>query len=69
VCALCVARCIDRAGNATTTSITVTRVLLSQPPQPAVGQALLTQSLSMVSGTNQTGAFERGIRPDRQRAR
>jgi len=49
------ARGIDRAGNATTTSITVTRVLPSQPPQPAVGQALITQSLSIVSGNNQTG--------------
>jgi hypothetical protein len=47
----------DRAGNATTTSITVTRVLPSQPPPPAIGQALITQSLSIVSGNNQTGTI------------
>jgi hypothetical protein len=51
------AKGIDRAGNAATTSITVTRVLPSQPPQPTVGQALITQSLSIVSGNNQTGTI------------
>src|SRR6266404_6239893 len=35
--------------------VAVYRVLPSQPPQPAVGQALITQSLSIVSGNNQTG--------------
>src|SRR5262249_12793755 len=45
----------DRAGNSTTTSVTVTRVLPSQPPAPPIGQAVITQSLSIVSGNNQTG--------------
>jgi hypothetical protein len=47
----------DRAGNGTTTSITVTRVLPSQPPAPAIGKAVVTNSLSIVSGNNQTGTI------------
>jgi Glucodextranase, domain B/Carboxypeptidase regulatory-like domain len=47
----------DRAGNATTTTVQVTRVLPSQPPPPAIGQAVITQSLSIVSGNNQTGTI------------
>jgi PKD repeat protein len=45
----------DRAGNGTTTSVSVTRVLPSQPPAPAVGKAVLTQWVNIVSGNNQTG--------------
>ena len=45
----------DRAGNGTTTSVTVTRVLPSQPPAPAIGKALLTNWINIVSGNNQTG--------------
>jgi hypothetical protein len=45
----------DRAGNATTTSSTVTRVPPSQPPAPAIGTAVITQSLTILSGDNQTG--------------
>lgn len=51
------AKGVDRAGNGATTSITVSRVPPSQPPLPAIGQALLTQSLSILSGNNQTGAI------------
>lgn len=47
----------DRAGNATTISVTVTRVLPSQPPPPAIGQGVITQSLSIVSGNNQSGTI------------
>ena len=47
----------DRAGNGTTTSITVTRVLPSQPPKPAIGQAVITNSLTIVSGNNQAGTI------------
>lgn len=47
----------DRAGNGTTSTVTVTRVLPSQPPAPAIGQAVVTQSLSVVSGNSQTGAI------------
>ena len=46
----------DHAGNGTTTSVTVTRVSPSQPPAPAIGTAIITQSLSIMSGNNQTGA-------------
>ena len=45
----------DHAGNSTTTSVTVTRVSPSQPPAPAIGAAVITQSLAIVSGNNQTG--------------
>ncbi len=46
----------DRAGNGTTTSITVTRVIPSQPPPPAIGQAVMTQWLNITSGSNQSSA-------------
>lgn len=46
----------DRAGNGTTTSITITRVLPSQPPAPPIGNAVITYSLGVISGNNQTGA-------------
>jgi PKD repeat protein len=45
----------DRAGNSTTTSVEVTRVLASQPPAPAIGKAVLTQWVNIVSGNNQSG--------------
>jgi len=51
------AKGVDRAGNGTTVSITVTRVLPSQPPPPAVGKAVITDSLSVISGNNQTGVI------------
>lgn len=47
----------DRAGNGTSISATITRVLPTQPPAPAIGQAVITQSLSTVSGNNQTGTI------------
>lgn len=47
---------VDRAGNSATTSITVTRVLPSQPPPPAIGQGVITQWLNIVSGNNQSAA-------------
>lgn len=45
----------DRAGNGTTTSITLMRVLPSQPPPAAIGQAVIAQWLNIVSGNNQSG--------------
>lgn len=45
----------DRAGNQATVSATVTRVLATQPPAPPVGNAVITQSLAITSGNNQTG--------------
>jgi hypothetical protein len=45
----------DHAGNSSTTSVTITRVLASQPPAPAIGTTLVNQSLAVVSGNNQTG--------------
>ena len=47
----------DRAGNGTTTSVTVTRVLPTQPPAPAIGAAVIIQSITVVSGNNQTGTI------------
>lgn len=47
----------DRAGNGTTANITVNRVLPSQPPPPPIGQAVITQSLAIISGNNQTGTI------------
>lgn len=47
----------DHAGNSITTSISITRVLASQPPPPAIGNAVVNQSLSVVSGNNQTGTI------------
>ena len=45
----------DRAGNTASTSITVMRVLPSQPPAPPIGAAVLTQWVNVLSGNNQTG--------------
>jgi hypothetical protein len=45
----------DRAGSSAMTSVVVTRVLASQPPTPAIGRAVLTQWVNIVSGNNQTG--------------
>jgi len=47
----------DRAGNGTTVTATVTRTLPSQPPPPAIGAAVLTNSLAIVSGNNQSAAI------------
>lgn len=47
----------DHAGNSSSTSIAVTRVLPSQPPAPAIGTAVISQSLKIVSGNNQTGTI------------
>ncbi|HYX51967.1 MAG TPA: hypothetical protein VE783_00845, partial [Candidatus Limnocylindrales bacterium] len=47
----------DRAGNGTTTSISVTRVLPAQPPPPAIGTGVITQTVRAVSGDNQTGTI------------
>jgi hypothetical protein len=47
----------DRAGNGTTTNITINRVLATQPPQPPIGNAVITQSLAIVSGDNQAGTI------------
>jgi hypothetical protein len=51
------AKGVDRAGNGTTTSITVTRVLPSQPPPPAIGAAVITNSFSISSGNNQSATI------------
>ena len=45
----------DRAGNGTTTTVTVNRVAPTQPPPPSIGVGVITQSLGIVSGNNQTG--------------
>jgi hypothetical protein len=47
----------DEAGNATTTTITVTRVSPSQPPAASIGQNAVTQSLNLISGNNQSGTI------------
>jgi len=47
----------DRAGNGITTSITVNRILATQPPPPPIGAAVITQSLGILSGNNQTGGI------------
>ena len=47
----------DRAGNGTTATATITRTLPSQPPAPAIGAAVITNSLSIVSGDGQTGGI------------
>jgi hypothetical protein len=47
----------DEAGNATTTTITVTRVSPSQPPAASIGQSAVTQSLNLISGNNQSGTI------------
>jgi hypothetical protein len=45
----------DHAGNSSNTSVTITRVLASQPPAAAIGTSVVNQSLAVVSGNNQTG--------------
>jgi len=45
----------DHAGNGTSTSVTVTRASPSQPPAPAIGSAVITQSVNVLSGNNQAG--------------
>ena len=47
----------DQAGNATTTTISITRVSPSQPPAPVIGQAAVADALTIVSGNNQTGTI------------
>ena len=47
----------DRAGNGTTVTSTITRTLPSQPPAPKIGAALITNSLALVSGNNQTAVI------------
>ena len=47
----------DQAGNATTTNITVTRVSPAQPPAPAIGQAAVADSLTIISGNNQSATI------------
>jgi hypothetical protein len=47
----------DRAGNGTTTSITITRVSPTQPPSPGIGQPAVTDSLTATSGNNQTAVI------------
>jgi Glucodextranase, domain B/Bacterial Ig-like domain len=47
----------DEAGNATTTTITVTRVSATQPPAAGIGQSAVTQSLNLISGNNQSGTI------------
>lgn len=47
----------DHAGNSSTTSVSVTRVLASQPPPPAIGNAVVNQSLNIISGNNQSGTI------------
>jgi hypothetical protein len=48
---------VDRAGNSTTTNISVTRSLPSNPPPPAFGKTLIKDTLSIVSGNNQSGTI------------
>ncbi len=47
----------DRAGNGTTASITITRVAPGSAPAPTIGQSVVNDSLSIVSGNNQTGTI------------
>ncbi len=47
----------DQAGNATTTTITVTRVSPSQPPAPSIGQAAVSNALTIISGNNQSATI------------
>jgi Glucodextranase, domain B len=48
---------VDKAGNGATTSITVTRMLPGSPPQPPIGAPVVTDSISVISGNNQTGVI------------
>ncbi len=47
----------DRVGNATTASVTIRRVSAAEPPPPAVGDAVITHSLSVVAGNNQAATI------------
>jgi hypothetical protein len=47
----------DRAGNGTTITSTVVRTLPSQPPSPKIGAAVITNSLALVSGNNQSASI------------
>jgi hypothetical protein len=47
----------DEAGNAATTTITVTRVSPAHPPTPSIGQAAVTDNLTVVSGDSQSGTI------------
>ncbi len=47
----------DRVGNTATDFITMTRVSATDPPAPAIGEAVITRSLSVVSGNGQTAAI------------
>lgn len=47
----------DRVGNAATASVTITRVSPSEPPAPTIGEAVITRSLTIVSGNNQAAAI------------
>lgn len=48
---------VDRAGNEATAISTITRASARQPPAPAIGQAVITQSLNIISGNNQSGTI------------
>jgi hypothetical protein len=45
----------DRAGNSATTSIMVTRAMASHPPAAAIGNTILNEWLTTVSGDGQSG--------------
>lgn len=47
----------DRAGNGTTVTATITRVLPSAPPPAKIGASVIVNSLSIVSGNNQSAAI------------
>ncbi len=43
----------DQAGNGTTVTASITRILPSAPPAPKIGATLISNSLGIVSGNNQ----------------
>jgi hypothetical protein len=45
----------DRVGNSTTANLTITRASSANPPKPIIGENLFNNSLSIVSGTLQSG--------------
>lgn len=47
----------DRVGNTATDFITMTRVSATEPPAPAIGEAVITRSLSIVSGNSQSAGI------------
>ena len=47
----------DRVGNAATVSITITRVSATDPPKPAIGDAVVTHTLSIAAGNNQAATI------------